>query len=135
MGLLLALGVTCSSAVAETRTPAAPLADAAPEAKKAIELLEGAKGMLERATAKGDHREKALASVGQALAAIGGASPTTAPVRHGGSDLAADSKLVSALKLLVGAKAALDKAGPSYSGAKTHVDAAIGHVKAAVAAG
>jgi len=35
----------------------------------------------------------------------------------------------------VGAKAALEKAGPSYAGAKTHAEAAIGHVKAAIAAG
>lgn len=134
----LALGsATCwaASASAERAADPAP-ADASADAKKAQSLLQAAKGKLERAASKGDHREKAIASIDLALAEIA-KGPSGAPLGgpySGTSPLAVNERLSAALKLLVGAKGALTKAA-SYAKAAKHVDDAIAHVKAALAAG
>jgi len=125
------------SVSARPRAEAVVAADASPDAKKAESLLQAAKGKLERATSKGDHREKAMASIDLALAEIAkgpsGASANRSDL-EGTTPLAANERLSAALKLLVGAKSALTKAG-GYAKAAKHVDDAIGHVKAAIAAG
>lgn len=142
LGFCLLVAAPAAAADADV-APAAPLADAAPEAKKAAELLEGARGLLERATGKGGHREKALESIKLALSAISSATPAMhhdesaewQGLETRGTELAAHPGFTSALKLLVAAKASLGKAGAAYAGAVRHVDAAIGHVKEAIKAG